>query len=234
MERVKLSARLAAAAALVKGDTLCDIGCDHGYLPVFLCEAGRLHRAVAADKSPGSLDKARRLIEERKLDHIIETRLGDGLAPVAPGEASVCCIAGMGGMNIISILEARPETAAAFRQLILSPNRDHAALRMFLHRAGFRINNEQAVYERGVIYFIIDASPGAEPAYDDIGYMFGAVLLERGDPVLKQYIEAELERTQRLLASFNEGGVPERLAQYAAQCQKSLEIISTCKITDRN
>jgi tRNA (adenine22-N1)-methyltransferase len=222
----KLSARLAAVAALVRGETLCDIGCDHGLLPAYLARSGRLRRAVAADISPGSLDKAKELINEYKLNEIIETRLGDGLAPLAPGEADTCVIAGMGGMNIISILEAQPVTAAAFSQLILSPNRDQEKLRRFLHRAGFRINDERAVSERGVVYFIIDAEPGTEPAYDGLGYLFGKTLLDRGDPVLARFLEQERERADNLLSAFPKNLRPERLDKYAAQCAEALEIIS--------
>jgi tRNA (adenine22-N1)-methyltransferase len=228
---VKLSARLTAAAAMVKGGTLCDIGCDHGLLPVYMAGNGLLSRAVATDISPGSLAKATELVNKQGLDNIVETRLGDGLTPIAPGEVYTCCISGMGGMAIISIIEARLEAALSFSQLILSPNRDHMALRLFLHRSGFRIDGEEIVHERDVFYYIIDARPGTESAYDDTGYMFGQCLLKRKDQLLARFLEAELEKTQRLLSGFfdQNGGYsgPGRLAEYARQCRKALGIIAT-------
>ncbi len=223
---IKLSGRLAAVAALVRGDSLCDIGCDHGLLPVYLAITGLLHYGIATDISQSSLTKAEELITKHGLKDIIETRLGDGLWPIASGEVFTCCLAGIGGMNIISILEARADIASSFSQLILSPNRDHTAVRLFLHRAGFRINREEIIRDKGVDYFIIDAQPGTEPAYDEIGYSFGKCLLDRKEPLLTRFIESELKKTQNLLSSFAENEKPERLVNYAKRCKKALEIIT--------
>ena len=47
---IRLSKRLAAIASLVtQGNILADIGCDHGYLPIYLIQQQRIPRAIAMD-----------------------------------------------------------------------------------------------------------------------------------------------------------------------------------------
>ena len=47
---MQLSLRLSAIAEMVtKGNRLVDVGCDHGYLPVYLIQKRRIPSAIAAD-----------------------------------------------------------------------------------------------------------------------------------------------------------------------------------------
>ena len=65
---------------------------------LYLIRQSRVKHAIAADINAGPLDKAGRLIEHNKLSHCIETRLGNSLSVLLPGEADVIVIAGMGGV----------------------------------------------------------------------------------------------------------------------------------------
>ena len=95
---IRLDERLTAAANLAAGGaTVCDVGCDHGTLACYIVQTGRAERAIATDISAPSLKKAERLAEELGLTDLVETRVGDGLDPVADGEADVVVLAGMGG-----------------------------------------------------------------------------------------------------------------------------------------
>ena len=50
----QLGPRLALCAALVRlGSSLCDVGTDHAYLPIWLLKAGKISRALACDINPG-------------------------------------------------------------------------------------------------------------------------------------------------------------------------------------
>ncbi|MDR1210084.1 MAG: class I SAM-dependent methyltransferase [Clostridiales bacterium] len=119
-----LAPRLRAVADMLRARSMCDVGCDHAMLPVWLAATGRIDRAAACDIAPGPLAAARRKIDAWSLGGVVETRLGNGLRAVAPGEFEECVIAGMGGLNIIEILEAAPETARAFSGIVLVPHRD--------------------------------------------------------------------------------------------------------------
>ena len=48
--KVQLSERLTAIAEMVtEGNRLVDVGCDHGYLPVYLMLQHKIPRAIATD-----------------------------------------------------------------------------------------------------------------------------------------------------------------------------------------
>ena len=52
----QLGPRLALCAALVRqGSSLCDVGTDHAYLPIWLLKTGKISRALACDINPGPL-----------------------------------------------------------------------------------------------------------------------------------------------------------------------------------
>ena len=116
-----LTPRLALCARLADGaDTLCDVGTDHGYLPISLVARGAVSRAVAADIRPGPLASARRHAAEAGLEDRIRFELADGLGFPGAEECGTVVCAGMGGETIAGILERAPWTRAGTR-LILQP-----------------------------------------------------------------------------------------------------------------
>ncbi len=102
---MQLSLRLSAIADMVtEGNRLVDVGCDHGYLPVYLVHTGRIQRAIAMDVREGPLSRAREHIEDYSLSAYIECRLSDGLEALKAGEGDTLVIAGMGGPLMEQIL----------------------------------------------------------------------------------------------------------------------------------
>ena len=75
---MKLSYRLETVASFVtRGNTVADVGTDHGYIPIFLVEEGIAPSAIAMDLRKGPLERAREHVRERGLEGKIETRLGE-------------------------------------------------------------------------------------------------------------------------------------------------------------
>ena len=102
---MQLSKRLQALADLVSQDhVLADVGCDHGYIPVFLIQNQRRPKAIAMDIGEGPLKRAQENIRSYGLEGYIETRLSDGLSKLQPGEADTILISGMGGPLMEKIL----------------------------------------------------------------------------------------------------------------------------------
>ena len=51
----KLSKRMQAVAALVRNTTcLADVGCDHGYVPIYLIQSECIGHAIAMDVNRGT------------------------------------------------------------------------------------------------------------------------------------------------------------------------------------
>ena len=149
---VKLSARLAAVAALVEpGSRVADVGTDHGYIPIYLVQTGIADRALAMDVRPGPLERARAHVDRLSpgCRERIETRLSDGLKALSPGEADTVVIAGMGGELMIRILDEGRHMWDSLRRLILSPQSELQKVRHFLSQEGFCILGETMVKDEG-------------------------------------------------------------------------------------
>ena len=132
--------RLRAIAGMVtKGNRLADVGCDHGYLSIWLVSEKTVPSAIAMDVRPGPLSRARENITRYGLEDYIETRLSDGLAKLEPGEGDTLVIAGMGGPLMERILKDGAKVREGFQELILQPQSDLPHFRHFLSEIGWEI-----------------------------------------------------------------------------------------------
>ncbi len=153
-----LSKRLELIINLMKpSNVLADIGTDHGYIPTQAIRMGIIKKAIAADISKGSLDKAIIEIKKCKLEDRIETRLGSGLDVLGVDEADVVVIAGMGGILISDILEDSYHKKFKLKHpyLIFQPVQLPEKLRRYLYLNNFEIIDEELIEEDGKIYHII-------------------------------------------------------------------------------
>lgn len=202
---MELSLRLSAIADMVtEGNRLVDVGCDHGYLPVYLMLKHKIPSAVAADVGAGPLSRAKEHISQYGLGKYIETRLCDGLRGIRPDEGDTLVIAGMGGPLMERILLEGGETSGSFRELILQPQSDIPNVRKFLLERAFHIVDEAIVLEDGKFYFLIKAVPGSTSSFwTEEEILFGRFLLREKNPVLKEYLLRELEIKCRILENMD-------------------------------
>ena len=203
---MQLSLRLSAIAEMVtQGNRLVDVGCDHGYLPVYLIQEKRIPSAIAADVGKGPLSRAQEHISQYGLDKYIETRLSDGLREIKKGEGDTLVIAGMGGPLMERILTEGREALCGFKELILHPQSDIGHVRRFLFENGYQIIREDSVLEEGKFYFIMKAVHGIQsPAWTEEEIEFGGLLLEKRHPILKQYLERELRIRNEILIQIRD------------------------------
>lgn len=195
---MKLSKRLTAVADMVKPcDCAADIGTDHAYVPIYLCENNIVKRAVAGDVSKGSAQKAADNIALCGLTDRISARCGDGLK-IIKKEDNVGCIiiAGMGGMLMRGILDKGDISYGP--QLVLQPQKDIPAVRRYLHSVGYKIENEVMLCEDNKYYNVIGAVKGSE-VYNDTEYELGRILIEGRDKTLMEWLLLEIKKCEGLL-----------------------------------
>ena len=193
---IKISDRLHAAASLVgSGHVLADVGTDHGYVPIYLLEQKRIPRAIAMDINSGPLARAKEHVRLYGMEDYIETRLSDGVASLAPGEADTVLIAGMGGGLTIRILDAGKDVCRRAEELVLQPQSEVERVRRYLAECGYAVEAEEMVCEDGKYYPMMRVSyrpgeTGAAPEKEAF-YRYGGLLLEGRHPVLLAYLEKE-------------------------------------------
>ncbi|MHB8125601.1 MAG: tRNA (adenine(22)-N(1))-methyltransferase [Desulfitobacteriaceae bacterium] len=155
-DSIKLGPRLSCIASLISFNArLADIGTDHAYLPIVLCEQGKIERAIAIDIHQGPYQTALTTVKNYKLDEKIDVRLGNGLQPLVHGEIDTLSLAGMGGKTILEILFARPDILAEVADLIVQPQGLESTVRYTLLEAGWLLKEEHLVEEEGRVYIVI-------------------------------------------------------------------------------
>ncbi len=216
---MELSIRLKTIADMVtEGSRVADVGCDHGFVSVYLCKYKKVSKVYAMDVRPGPLESARKNIEAYQCSKYIETRLSDGLTALMPGEADALVCAGMGGSLMVKILSDGFDKIFKMKELILQPQSELRFFREYLRTHGIKIIQENMVEEEGKFYPIIKAIPSQYKVelYDSIeesGFFgeaeqriadsFGPLLLRERNPVLRDYLELLWERNNNILTKLN-------------------------------
>ncbi|MDE7276621.1 MAG: class I SAM-dependent methyltransferase [Lachnospiraceae bacterium] len=232
-EKIVLSERLGAVAAMVtEGNRVCDIGCDHGFVPIYLLQQGISPGALAMDVREGPLEQARIHIKAYGLETLIKARLSDGLAAFRKGEADTLICAGMGGRLMMRILSEEEEKAASFRELILQPQSEIQQFRSFLRGQGYLLTDENMIEEDGKFYPMMKAvksehgfsnfdktlpqGEGSKTFWQQMEDRYGPLLLQRKHPVLYRYLEREARICDEVLWQLQDQGTegPEKSRRY--------------------
>ena len=149
--------RIRAIATLIndKDKIVADIGADHGYLTKVLIEENRAKAVIATDISKARLEKTANLAKKYGFLDKIFLKVGDGLKILNKGEAQIVVIAGMGGNEIIKILEEN--TDKTFDKFIFQPMQNTINLREYLIKHNYEIIKDFIVKDRKKFYNTIVA-----------------------------------------------------------------------------
>ena len=227
-----LSLRMQRVADMVEPcERVADIGCDHGYVSIYLVEQGIADHVLAMDVRKGPLSRAEANIRQKQLQTRIECRLSDGLERLQPGEADSILLAGMGGRLMIDILTKGSNKRLGTETLIVQPQSDIPEVRRYLHRIGYEITAEDMLQEDGKYYTVMKAKPSAsatatdadtDKLWSEAEEQYGKLLLEKQSPVLKQYLEREERQLTQLQEQLNHQAT-EKVNQRLAELQELLK-----------
>lgn len=196
----ELSKRLKALVSLAeKGNVAADIGCDHGYVSIWLVQNGIFSKVIAMDVKSGPLAAAAKNIGIYGVQNRVELRQSDGLAGISQGEADSIFCAGMGGALICRILLNDLEKVKVMSQIILQPQSEVHLVRRFLREHDFVITGEDMVKEDGKYYPMFRAvhKKADQPEYIQDTYdYYGMHLLKEKHPVLHEWLLHEKEVTE--------------------------------------
>ncbi len=202
-----LSPRLAAVAGLVRqGSRFCDVGTDHGCLPVWLVSQGICPGGIAADLRAGPLSRAAETVKRAGLSEKITLCLSDGLDQIPSGSAEDIIMAGMGGMTMLRIIERAAWLCDRSIRLILQPQSCQPELRRFLADKGFAVEAECAVREGRHCYDLFSLSyTGKRRTLTPVEAVVG-LLPQNRDEDSVCYVKMQLRRVKRRYDGLSRSG----------------------------
>ena len=218
MNDLVLTKRLQSVADMVTiGNCVCDVGCDHGYVSIYLVQKEIAPRAIAMDVRSGPLSQAQKNIELFGVGGKVETRLSDGLDKLSFGEADTIVIAGMGGPLMKDIIVRGLDVAKSVSELVLQPQSEIPEFRRFLKSNGFITTAEDMVLEDGKFYPMMKVVPDPDFEFIDFSHLddpftvdelSGPRLVASRNKVLMMYLNNEyrelMEIREQLLRNIGD------------------------------
>lgn len=192
-------------------ETFADIGCDHGYIAKAVLDGNKANKVIVSDISEKCLNKARELLKDYVEAGRVESRVSDGFSSV--GKCSVALIAGMGGEEIISIMENAeflPET------LIIQPMKNCDKARYRAVELGYRIEKDFVFKAGGKFYDLIVLNKG-EDCLTAEEAEFGRTNLQELGADFIEMVKFRLIQHERYLDNIPDG---ERKKEILAQMEK--------------
>ena len=140
-----------AAAVPAGARSVADVGAGDGQLASHLARLG--FRVIATEHRPAPLARLRAAAPG------LESRLGDGLEPLRPGEVEGVVLAGIGGRSMARILDSAPERARALDWLVLQPQPPVEPLLEWLRTSGHALRMTTTALQGGHSYTVLLVGP---------------------------------------------------------------------------
>lgn len=191
---IPVSRRMRACCDLVHpGDRVADVGCDHGYVGIYLLRQGIAASVIASDVREKPLQAA--MANARRFGVAEKMRFfrADGLVGV-PREFDTLICAGMGADLMISILEGAPWLQSGSYRLILQCQTRTPRLRRYLSDTGWRTQQERIVRDGRFLYTVMEVCWQPEYArLTPVQCYYPPALLENPAPERAEYHRRAVE-----------------------------------------
>lgn len=208
--KLPISQRLLTCCGFVApGDRVADVGCDHGYLGIYLLMNQIASSVIASDVRPGPLQCA--VINAKKFG--VEDRmsfyLSDGVRGI-PRDFNTLVCAGMGADTMVSILEGAPWLRSPQYRLILQCQSKRPMLRRYLAEHGFRIFRETLAKDGRFFYPVMEVryDPGPLPA--DWEFYISPQLLSDHSPLFPEFLARVIGSLEESAQGMAHSGSRER------------------------
>ena len=184
---------LACAEFIAPGETVADIGCDHGYLGIHLLTKGMAKRVIASDINEGPLQSAQRNAQKYGIADKMSFHLCAGVRDV-PRDFDVMVCAGMGADTMISILEDAPWLKSPRYRLILQCQSKTPSMRRYLSEKGWYIASVSVLKDGRFLYTVMEVLWSPEmPRLTVGGWYIPPAMLKNTQPETKEYCNRILE-----------------------------------------
>ena len=188
--KLPLSDRLLLCAGFVaKGDRVADIGCDHGYLGIYLLKNGIASSVIASDVREGPLQSAIRNAHKYGVGDNMSFYLSDGVSNI-PRDFDTLVCAGMGGDTMVHILESAPWLKSEQYRMILQCQSKTPLLRRYLSENGWRIYEESVLRDGKFLYTVMEVGYRPDTPRLAVGeWYFPPALLENPSKDVPAYYQ---------------------------------------------
>lgn len=226
--KIPISKRLLCCTSMIRpGARVADVGCDHGYLGIYLLQQGIASFVAAMDLRPEPLEKARQNAARFQTADRMSFAVCDGLSAVGKGFVDTVVCAGMGGDTISGILEDCNWAKDPEITWILQPQSSGNDLRRWLGAHEYRILRETLVRDGGFLYSVMEVRfGGGEPLTPGRQYV-SEQLLENDPELVREYLERVIRGIRRAVEGLARAKTDEEAARrvyYETALQEVLEM----------
>ncbi len=227
--KIPLSPRLLSCCDFVeKGDRVADIGCDHGYLGIYLLKNNIAGAVIAADINEGPLKCAIGNAVKFGVRDKMQFFLSDGVSQI-PRDFNVLVCAGMGGDTISSILDCAPWLQDANYRLILQCQSKTPFLRQYLSQHGWHIQKETIIKDGKFLYTVMSVVFQSGVSLTPGQCYLSPALLSDASPYLSDYCAWVIKGLKIIVDNQKEKADP-----FIVQALQELSFLTDKEINDDN
>ncbi len=200
--KIPISPRLKACCDFIRpGDRVADIGCDHGYLGIYLLTQGIARSVIASDIRKMPLQSAIENSDKFGVKNKMSFYLSDGAGSI-PRDFDTLVCAGMGADTIISVLEGAPWLKNKSYRLVLQCQSKTPTLRKYLWENGWRAEKETVLRDGRFLYTVMQVAYQPDSQNADAGqFYFPSALLEQPTAEMKEYYRQCVKKLEIMVSN---------------------------------